>query len=97
MLSSKRLQGFDALYVDTGCDLHIPLANPYKDRRAGATAGVQYKCMVFDHADGATYSLVYRTSAGDTLLKNFSSSETTLTMPAVSGGRCLLLDADGQE
>lgn len=97
MLSSKRLQGFDALYVDTGCDLQIPLANPYKDRRAGATAGVQYKCMVFDHADGATYSLVYRTSAGDTLLKNFSSSETTLTMPAVSGGRCLLLDADGQE
>ena len=97
MLSSKRLQGFDALYVDTGSDLQIPLSNPYKDRRKTATAGVQYKCLVFDHVDGATYSLVYRSSGGDTLLKNFSSSETTLTMPSVSGGRCLLLGADGQE
>lgn len=97
MLSSKRLQGFDALYVDTGCDLQIPLANPYKDRRAEVTAGVQYKCIVFDHKDGATYSLIYRTSAGDTLIRSISAAQTTFTTPSVSGGRCVLLDSNNRE
>lgn len=97
MVSSRRLQGFDALYVDTGCDMEIPLANPHKDRRASVTAGVQYKCFVFDYAGGATYRLIYHTTSGDTLLANISAEETSFTMPSVSGGECLLLDANGVE
>lgn len=97
MVSSSRLQGFDALYVDTGCDMAIPLANPYKDRRASVTAGVQYKCMIFDFASGETYRLVYRTADGDSLLKSITAEQTSFTMPSLSGGECVLLDSEGEE
>ena len=97
MISSKRLQGFDALYVDTGCDLQIPLSNPYKDRRETATAGVQYKCIVFDHQAGTTLRLIYRRASAETAIATITTAETLITMPAVSGGSCLLLDSSGQE
>ncbi len=97
IVSSQRLQGFDALYVDTGCDLDIPLVNPYKDRRASVAAGVQYKCFVFDLVGGSTYKLVYRRASGDTLLQTITAAESSFTMPSISGGECLLLDANGNK
>ena len=95
--SSSRLQGFDRLYVDTGCDLEIPLANPHKDRRGNLTAGVQYKCFVFDIASGTTLRLIYRSAGRDTLIKSITASETTFTMPSLSGGEALLLTSSGEE
>jgi hypothetical protein len=97
IVSSNRLQGFDRLYVDTGCDMEIPLANPHKDRRRSLVAGVQYKCFVFDKESGATLRLIYRSAGKDTLIKSITTSETTFTMPALSGGQCLLLTASGEE
>ncbi len=96
MLSSSRLQGFDALYVDVGCDMQIPLSNPFKDRRSSITAGVEYRCVVFNHKEGTTYRLVCITNAGTTLVKSFSASETVVTLPT-SGGRCALQLSDGTE
>lgn len=97
IISSSRLQGFDALYVDTGCDMEIPLANPYKDRRTSLTAGVQYKCFVFDLASGESLRLIYRRASGDTLLKSITAEETSFTMPSLSGGECLLLTSSSEE
>ena len=97
IVSSNRLQGFDRLYVDTGCDMEIPLANPHKDRRRGLAAGVQYKCFVFDNESGATLRLIYRSAGKDTLIKSITASETTFTMPALSGGESLLLTSSGEE
>lgn len=97
MVSSSRLQGIDGLYVDTGCDMEIPLANPHKDRRGSLTAGVQYKCFVFDYSSGTTLRLVYRRAGTDTLIKSISAMQSTFTMPSLSGGECLLLTSGGEE
>ena len=97
MLSSSRLQGFDALYVDAGCDIEIPLANPFKDRRQSLTPGVEYKCVNFNHQGGTIYNLVYITDSGTTTLKTFIKSEITFTMPELSGGQCALRTANGKD
>ena len=97
MLSSSRLQGFDALYVDAGCDLQIPLANPYKDRRHKLTPGVEYKCVNFAYQSSTIYNLVYITDSGTTTLKTFIKPEITFVMPNLSGGRCVLRTANGKD
>ena len=97
MLSSSRLQGFDALYVDAGCDLEIPLANQFKDRRSSLTPGVEYRLVNFSHQTGTIYRLVYITDSGSTNIKTFTKAETLFTMPSLSGGRCVLQTANGKE
>ena len=98
MLSSSRLQGFDTLYVDAGCEIEIPLANQYKDRRHNLTPGVNYRLVNFAHKSTTIYQLFYITDTETTTLRTFAAAEVTFTMPNVSsGGYCVLKTSSGEE
>lgn len=91
MISSARMEGFDSLYVDAGCDLHFPLQNPYPDRRSTASAGVSYRCVVFDYQQGESLRLVCNTGDGESVLATFSARSTTVTIPSsATDARCTL-------
>lgn len=96
MASSARMEGFDSLYVDAGCDLHFPLANPYPDRRQSAAAGVSYRCFVFDYEAGQQLRLKCQSDAGEQTLATFSSDSQTVTIPASAvNARCTLYKVEG--
>jgi hypothetical protein len=96
MVSSARMEGFDSLYVDAGCDLHFPLANPYPDRRSPAAAGVSYRCFVFDYEAGQQLRLKCQSDAGEQTLATFSSDSQTVTIPAsATNARCKLYKVVG--
>lgn len=91
ILTRERLAGFDALYVDSGCDISYRLANPFIDRRESLTAGTTYRCVVFGHAAGATYRVVCRYGTQTTALAIFSARTAEVSIPAgASGARCEL-------
>lgn len=81
IVSGVGLQGFDALYVDSGCDLHFNLANLFPDRRNSAAAGVEYRCIIFDFEDGDIYRLLYTSDEGSGVLSAFTVSSTYVTIP----------------
>ena len=79
--SGVGVQGFDALYVDAGCDVQFNLANPFPDRRNAAKAGVEYRCVIFDFVQGDIYRLVYTSDQGDGILSVFTVGSTRVTIP----------------
>lgn len=79
--SGAGVQGFNALYVDTGCDLRFNLENPFPDRRNEATAGVQYRCVIFDYEEDTIYRLLYTSDEGSGILTVFTVSSTYVTIP----------------
>ena len=79
--SGVGVQGFDALYVDAGCDVQFNLANPFPDRRNAAKAGVEYRCVIFDFVQGDIYRLVYTSDEGNGILSVFTVGSTRVTIP----------------
>lgn len=79
--SGVGLQGFNALYVDAGCDLKFNLENPFPDRRNAATAGVQYRCVIFDYEEDTIYRLLYTSDEGSGILTVFTVGSTYVTIP----------------
>ena len=61
-----RLTGFDTIYTPTTGEVHYELANRYVDRRNRLTADFDYRAVVFDHKDGATYRIVCTKGSGGT-------------------------------
>lgn len=96
MASSRLMEGFDSLYVGEGCDLHFPLPNPYKDRRNAPSAGVTYRCVVFDYVAGTTLRLLCHTASGQSVVATFSDSTALVTMPtSIANAHCTLQILDG--
>ncbi|MBR5138276.1 MAG: hypothetical protein IKV12_01850 [Alistipes sp.] len=81
IISGVGVQGFNALYVDSGCDVRFNLANPYPDRRNTAKAGVEYRCVIFDYAQGDIYRLVYTSDEGNGILSTFAAGTAYVTVP----------------
>ncbi len=79
--SGEGIQGFDALYFDSGCDMRFNLENPFPDRRNGATAGVQYRCVIFDYEQDSIYRLLYTSDEGSGILSVFTAGSTYVTIP----------------
>lgn len=79
--SGAGVQGFSALYVDTGCDLKFNLENPFPDRRNAATAGVQYRCVIFDFEEDTIYRLLYTSDEGNGILSVFTVGSTYVSIP----------------
>ncbi len=79
--SGVGVQGFNALYVDSGCDVRFNLTNPYPDRRNSAAAGVQYRCVIFDFNEGDTYRLRYTSNEGSATITEFSAGAIYITIP----------------
>lgn len=58
MLSASRLAGFDRIYLGNGCLHEFSIANRFADRRNEFRSGKEFRCVVFDHAEGHEYRLV---------------------------------------
>ena len=64
ILTRERLQGFDTIYVDTGCEMHFNIANPYRDHREELVGKMEYLAIIFDFSTGEKYRIKWLTSAG---------------------------------
>lgn len=95
ILSRERLEGFDSVYVDAGCDIRFRLANPFGDRRAAPVPGTEYMCIVFDHAEGAAYRLVCVSGAERTVLASWESRTAKVTVPPGAAGAVCELQVRG--
>lgn len=82
ILSRYRLQGFDSIYVDTGCDIKFGVLNPYADRRAEIGRGISYRCIIFDFADGDEYRIVWQLSTGGKSYTTIKARATAVTSPS---------------
>lgn len=81
--SRTRLAGFDGLYLDTGGEMRFELANRYVDRRAAIAPNRSYRAIVFDHAEGAEYRLLFtRDGTGDRDWTRFAARSALVTTPA---------------
>ena len=79
--SGVGIEGFDALYVDSGCDMRFNLVNQFPDRRNSAAAGVMYRCVIHDFEEGEIYRLLYTSAEGNGILSVFSVGSTYVTIP----------------
>lgn len=96
--SRERLSGIDSLYVDSGCDLHFPLMNRFTDRRNSLTAGVEYRCVVFDYDEDATMQLVCTSDEGEQTIATLTSADALVTIPTTATNPiCTMQIHDGTE
>lgn len=57
IVSSRRLRGFDRIYVGNECYVDIELQNPFRDQRARVRGGLQYKLFIFDFDASQSYRM----------------------------------------
>ena len=89
--SQHGIVGFDALYIDSGCDIKFNLTNIFPDRRNSATAGVMYRCVVFDYKQDTIYRLLYTSDSDSGILSVFTVGSTYVTIPnGLTNVRCTL-------
>ena len=58
------LQGFDTINLDSANSYRFALANRFVDHRPTFRSGMEYRCVVFDHATGNNYRLMYIAKIG---------------------------------
>ena len=81
--SRSRLTGFDSVYLGTGADMSFELPNRFADRRGQLTGGQSYRAMVFDHAAGDSYRLVFDSGKE---MATFAGRTAVVTAPAAVPG-----------
>ena len=64
ILSRDRLQGFDTIYVDTGCQMHFNIANPYRDHREELVGKMEYLLLIFNFVMGENLRIKWHTTSG---------------------------------
>ena len=79
ILSRERLQGFDSIYVDSGCDMEFGLINPFEDRKEYVRRDTTYLCMIFDYAEGEEYRLEWVYNSGAKGYRTITARATTVT------------------
>ena len=57
MVSSKRLMGFDRLYLGNECYVDVELRNHYRDLRSEVVGGIEYRLVIFDYDPESLYLL----------------------------------------
>ncbi len=98
ILSRERLQGFDSIYVDSGCDMQFGLLNPFEDRRHIVRRDTNYLCMIFDFVEGEEYRLewVYNTGAkGYRTITARATSVTSVSSSYLSHCQLVKKNAEG--
>lgn len=81
--SRTRLTGFDTIYLGTGSEFQFELANRYQDLRSEIVPSFTYRVIVFDHAEGAQYRLLYtRNGVAGTLWSSFAARSAQVSTPA---------------
>ncbi len=81
--SRSRLTGFDSVYLGTGADMSFELPNRFADRRGQLTGGQSYRAMVFDHAAGDSYRLVFDSGKE---MATFAGRTAVVTAPTAVPG-----------
>lgn len=89
ILTRERLQGFDKIYVDTGCQMQFNIANPYRDHREEIVGGVEYTALIFDFAEGERYRIKWLLSSGYSY-GYLSSRAAKITAPSSAVGAQLM-------
>lgn len=64
MSDRERLAGFDTVYLGGGQLHSFRIPNTFPDRRGEFSGGREFRCVVFDYADGEEYRLVADKSDG---------------------------------
>lgn len=83
ILSRTRLRGFDTVYLGPGSEFRFELANRYVDLRGSISPSFSYRAVVFDHADGAQYRLLYtRNGVPNCVWITFAARTALATTPA---------------
>ena len=83
ILSRTRLRGFDTIYLGPGSEFRFELANRYQDLRDEIVPNFIYRVIVFDHAEGAQYRLVYtRNGVANTVWSSFAARSAQVTTPS---------------
>lgn len=85
VLSRKRLQGFDSIYLGPGADFRFELKNPLKDWREELRSNSTYDCCIFDFEPGQVFRLIYTEGSTQTRIAEFSSRIESITTPFMSG------------
>ena len=90
------LQGFDTIWLDPENCYKFALANRFVDHRLSLRAGMEYRCVAFNHRAGTSYRLMYLAQRGSTTSQQvaveFSSNNALFTIPtAVTPYEPLLL------
>ena len=81
--SRERLTGFDSIYLEGAGEIRFTLANRYTDHRPSIAAGHSYRVLVFDHAGGASYRLLYTLNGvADRLWVQFAARSAIVTTPS---------------
>lgn len=81
--SRDRLTGFDSLYLDGTGEVRFTLPNRYTDRRDGIAAARSYRVIVFDHAAGDSYRLLYTLNGvGDRTWTHFAARSAAVETPS---------------
>lgn len=94
MASSKRLRGFDSIYLGDGCDVQFEIANPFSDKRNDLQPNMEYRLVVFDHEEGSLYRLVCYHGTTHTVVSNLvQEGNFSFTTPLVEDGTmsCVLM------
>lgn len=88
ILSRKRLQGFDSIYLGEGADFRFELGNRFEDRREELMAGYSYRLLIFDYVVGESFRL--RLSSGEVAaILTARSGLVTLSASAATGSPTL--------
>ena len=90
MVSSKRLMGFDRLYLGNECYVDVELRNHYRDLRSEVVSGIEYRLVIFDYDPESLYMLSgYGEITGpETVVVFDEGCATTATLYAkAKGGR----------
>ena len=99
ILDRTRLRGYDTIYLGPGSEVSCPLANRYVDRRPAIAPGRSYLAIVFDHAPGTRYRLLYtRNGVAGAQWSDFAARSARVAIPAsgtVADPQLQAMGADG--
>ncbi len=90
ILSRYRLQGFDSIYVDAGCDISFGVLNPYADHRDEVSGGVTYRSIIFDYVAEDEYRIVWSLNSGGKIYSYITKRAASITTPTASIKSCHL-------
>lgn len=96
ILSRERLQGFDSVYVDAGCDIRFGILNPFQDRRGELAGSTNYLCTIFGFAEGEAFRIEWEDASGALFYKDITARATKVVSATdATDCRLLKLSADG--
>lgn len=87
IISRDRLRSFNRVCIEPGCEMTLPLANPFEDVRGRITPSIEYMVCLFDYEVEQSYRFCWQTT--DTTYAWQSMSGNTLRLKAPNTTRTI--------